>query len=112
MTSRKTAFAQAGLGIAALAWAAFLLPRTGFLWWLAGNAVYGVLGLTAGGLHLFGSRLAGRTLAGVGMWVFIASNGCAAAFACTGGGACALTVGITGVIVALQAAIFRAPPGF
>jgi hypothetical protein len=111
MTSPKTAFAQVGLGVAALVWAAFLVSGTGLLWWLAGNIVYGVLGLTAGGLHAFGRRVSGRTLAGIGIWIFITSNGAAAVLACAGGGACALTVGIAGVIVALQIAIFRTRPG-
>lgn len=61
MANRKTAFAQAGLGLAGLVWVAFLLPVTGFLWWLVGNALYGLLAFAAGGLHLFGSEVAARS---------------------------------------------------
>ena len=101
---------QAALGVGALGWAVFLLPRTGILWWLAGNVAYGGLALTAAGLRVGSRRTVARAVAVAGTSLFVVSNGAAATLACSTGGACGTVVGIAGALVALQALLFIAAP--
>jgi hypothetical protein len=111
MVSRTVMLGQVIPGVFALGWAVFLLPRTGLIWWLAGNAAYGALALIAAALYLANRRAEGLGLAIVGAVIFVATNGAAAILACSTGGACLQIVAVLGLIVALQIAVLAGAQG-
>ena len=45
--SRRIYLLQGALAAGALVWTVFLLPRTSFVWWIGGNAIYSLLALVA-----------------------------------------------------------------
>jgi hypothetical protein len=111
LVSRTVGLGQVIVGVIALGWVVFLLPRTGFIWWLAGNAAYGALALIAAALHLGGHRAEGRGLAIIGAAIFVASNGAVAILACSTGGACIQILAVIGLLVALQIAVLAGAQG-
>jgi hypothetical protein len=111
MASRTVALGQVILGVMALGWAVYLLPRTGLIWWLAGNAAYGVLALIAAALYLGDRRTEGRGVAIVGAVILVASNGAVAILACSTGGACVHILAVVGLIAALQVAVLAGAQG-
>ena len=96
---------QVSLGLASLAWAAFLLPRTGLAWWVAANTLYAVFAFASAGLNWRGFRPVGLALAIIGVVEFAMANGVVATMACRTGGACTAVVSVTVAIVVVQAAV-------
>jgi hypothetical protein len=102
MNSLAITVGHATLGIGALGWTAFLLPRTGLIWWVAGNGAYAALALTVATSRLAGRLGAARSIAIAGPVLFVTVNGAAAVLACRGGGACGTIAGIGALFLGLQ----------
>ncbi len=100
--------AQFAAAAIAAGWTVFLLPRTGSIVWLAGNAVYAALTLIAAALYGWRCHNAATILATTGAAIFIGINVAVAILACTGGGACLEILAVTGFIIALQGAVIMA----
>jgi hypothetical protein len=94
------------LGVSALVWSAFLLPRTGFLWWILGNLAYGTLALIAATLYaakIF--PIAEKILVVIGGAIFVCVNGTALLLACATGGACGIIFVVSALMSTAQIAL-------
>ena len=104
LMSRRIYLLQGALAAGALVWTVFLLPRTSFVWWIGGNAIYSLLALVAA-VRYRGRYDKVRSLAITAAVVFAGANGIAGLLACTTGGACALIVAVMVMILLPQLVI-------
>jgi hypothetical protein len=100
-----TVLVQGVLGISGLVWAAFLLPRTSFVAWIAANLLYGILALTASELFRRRNPQSARMVAILALFIFLAANSAVASLACRSNGACSQILLVTVIIAASQLAV-------
>jgi hypothetical protein len=93
---------HAALGFALLIWTAFLVPQTGFLWWIAGNFISAILEFIAA---IPSQRNHVQSIALLAITIFVMTNGIAAVLACSTGGACSLIIAAILCLAPLEIAV-------